>query len=80
MAAIRHCLILDATPPKSSGLRLEQVTWTVHHPCSFTSVLVSAAATSISARKERAGIKPGDLVMLEAMGGRLPWGASLIGL
>ncbi|MCR9181051.1 beta-ketoacyl-ACP synthase III [Erythrobacter sanguineus] len=68
--------ILDATA-KKLGIAPEKVIVTVH-----THANTSAASVPLAldvARKD-GRIKPGDLVMLEAMGGGFTWGASLIRL
>ena len=66
--------ILDATA-KKLGLEPEKVIVTVHTHANTSAASVPLALDT--ARKD-GRIKPGDLVMLEAMGGGFTWGASLI--
>ena len=66
--------ILDATA-KKLGLAPEKVIVTVHTHANTSAASVPLALDT--ARKD-GRIKPGDLVMLEAMGGGFTWGASLI--
>ncbi|MDL2352171.1 MAG: ketoacyl-ACP synthase III [Pseudomonadota bacterium] len=66
--------ILDATARKL-GLPAEKVVITVDRHAN-TSAASVPLALDVAVRDGR--IKPGDLVMLEAMGGGFTWGASLI--
>jgi len=66
--------ILDATA-KKLGLPAEKVVVTVDRHAN-TSAASVPLALDVARRDGR--IKPGDLVMLEAMGGGFTWGASLI--
>ena len=66
--------ILDATA-KKLGLPMEKVVKTVDRHAN-TSAASVPLALDIARRDGR--VKPGDLVMLEAMGGGFTWGASLI--
>jgi 3-oxoacyl-[acyl-carrier-protein] synthase-3 len=66
--------ILDATA-KKLGLPPEKVIVTVDRHANTSAASVPLALdTAISDGR----IKPGDLVMLEAMGGGFTWGASLV--
>jgi 3-oxoacyl-[acyl-carrier-protein] synthase-3 len=66
--------ILDATA-KKLGLPVEKVIKTVDQHAN-TSAASVPLAFDVAVRDGR--IKPGDLVMLEAMGGGFTWGASLV--
>jgi len=66
--------ILDATARKL-GIAAEKVIVTVQNHANTSAASVPLALDT--ARKD-GRIKPGDLVMLEAMGGGFTWGASLI--
>ena len=66
--------ILDATA-KKLGIPPEKVIVTVD-PHANTSAASVPLALDVARRDGR--IKPGDLVMLEAMGGGFTWGASLL--
>ncbi len=66
--------ILDATARKL-GLPAEKVVVTVDHHANTSAASVPLALDT-AVRDGR--IKPGDLVMLEAMGGGFTWGASLL--
>lgn len=66
--------ILDATARKL-GIAPEKVVVTVHEHANTSAASVPLALDT--ARRD-GRIKPGDLVMLEAMGGGFTWGASLI--
>lgn len=66
--------ILDATARKL-GLPIEKVVVTVDRHAN-TSAASVPLAFDVAAKDGR--IKPGDLVMLEAMGGGFTWGASLL--
>ena len=66
--------ILDATARKL-GIAPEKVVVTVHDHANTSAASVPLALDT--ARRD-GRIKPGDLVMLEAMGGGFTWGASLI--
>lgn len=66
--------ILDATARKL-GLPMEKVVVTVDRHAN-TSAASVPLALDVAVRDGR--IKPGDLVMLEAMGGGFTWGASLL--
>jgi 3-oxoacyl-[acyl-carrier-protein] synthase-3 len=66
--------ILDATA-KKLGIAPEKVVVTVHAHANTSAASVPLALDT--ARRD-GRIKPGDLVMLEAMGGGFTWGASLI--
>jgi 3-oxoacyl-[acyl-carrier-protein] synthase-3 len=66
--------ILDATA-KKLGISSEKVVVTVDRHAN-TSAASVPLALDVARRDGR--IKPGDLVMLEAMGGGFTWGASLI--
>ena len=66
--------ILDATA-KKLGLPAEKVVKTVEQHAN-TSAASVPLAFDVAVRDGR--IKPGDLVMLEAMGGGFTWGASLV--
>ena len=66
--------ILDATARKL-GLPAEKVVVTVNQHAN-TSAASVPLAFDVAVRDGR--IKPGDLVMLEAMGGGFTWGASLV--
>ncbi len=66
--------ILDATA-KKLGLPVEKVIKTVDRHAN-TSAASVPLAFDVAVRDGR--IKPGDLVMLEAMGGGFTWGASLV--
>lgn len=66
--------ILDATA-KKLGLPIEKVIKTVDRHAN-TSAASVPLAFDVAVRDGR--IKPGDLVMLEAMGGGFTWGASLV--
>jgi 3-oxoacyl-[acyl-carrier-protein] synthase-3 len=66
--------ILDATARKL-GIASEKVIVTVHAHANTSAASVPLALDT--ARKD-GRIQPGDLVMLEAMGGGFTWGASLI--
>ncbi|MFN3989061.1 MAG: beta-ketoacyl-ACP synthase III [Erythrobacter sp.] len=68
--------ILDATA-KKLGIAPEKVIVTVHEHANTSAASVPLALDT--ARRD-GRIKPGDLVMLEAMGGGFTWGASLIRL
>ena len=66
--------ILDATA-KKLGLPVEKIIKTVDQHAN-TSAASVPLAFDVAVRDGR--IKPGDLVMLEAMGGGFTWGASLV--
>lgn len=66
--------ILDATARKL-GLSMDQVVVTVDQHAN-TSAASVPLALDVARRDGR--IKPGDLIMLEAMGGGFTWGASLM--
>ena len=66
--------ILDATARKL-GLAPEKVIVTVHAHANTSAASVPLA---LDVARKDGRIKPGDLVMLEAMGGGFTWGASLI--
>ncbi|MBU1255085.1 MAG: 3-oxoacyl-ACP synthase, partial [Alphaproteobacteria bacterium] len=66
--------ILDATARKL-GLPAERVVVTVDRHAN-TSAASVPLALDVATRDGR--IKPGDLVMFEAMGGGFTWGASLV--
>ncbi|HTN40356.1 MAG TPA: 3-oxoacyl-[acyl-carrier-protein] synthase III C-terminal domain-containing protein, partial [Asticcacaulis sp.] len=66
--------ILDATARKL-GLAPEKVIVTVDHHANTSAASVPLALDT-AVRDGR--VKPGDLVMLEAMGGGFTWGASLL--
>lgn len=68
--------ILDATA-KKLGIAREKVIVTVHEHANTSAASVPLA---LDAARRDGRIKPGDLVMLEAMGGGFTWGASLIRL
>jgi 3-oxoacyl-[acyl-carrier-protein] synthase-3 len=68
--------ILDATA-KKLGIAPDKVIVTVDRHANTSAASVPLALDT--ARKD-GRIKPGDLVMLEAMGGGFTWGASLIRL
>lgn len=60
---------------KKLGIPLEKVVITVDHHANTSAASVPLALTEAV---EDGRIKPGDLVMLEAMGGGFTWGAALI--
>ena len=66
--------ILDATARKL-GLPPEKVVVTVDRHANTSAASVPLA---LDAAVRDGRIKPGDLVMLEAMGGGFTWGASLV--
>ena len=66
--------ILDATARKL-GLPPEKVVVTVDRHANTSAASVPLA---LDAAIKDGRIKPGDLVMLEAMGGGFTWGASLV--
>ena len=66
--------ILDATARKL-GIAPEKVVVTVHAHANTSAASVPLA---LDVARKDGRIKPGDLVMLEAMGGGFTWGASLI--
>lgn len=66
--------ILDATARKL-GLSMDQVVVTVDRHANTSAASVPLA---YDVAKKDGRIKPGDLVMLEAMGGGFTWGASLL--
>ncbi len=66
--------ILDATA-KKLGIAPEKVIVTVHAHANTSAASVPLA---LDVGRKDGRIKPGDLVMLEAMGGGFTWGASLI--
>ncbi|WAT19294.1 ketoacyl-ACP synthase III [Aurantiacibacter sp. MUD11] len=66
--------ILDATARKL-GLPMERVVVTVDQHANTSAASVPLA---FDVAKKDGRIKPGDLVMLEAMGGGFTWGASLL--
>lgn len=66
--------ILDATARKL-GLPIERVVVTVDHHANTSAASVPLA---FDAAKRDGRIQPGNLVMLEAMGGGFTWGASLL--
>ena len=66
--------ILDATARKL-GIAPEKVVVTVHAHANTSAASVPLA---LDVARKDGRIKPGDLVMLEAMGGGFAWGASLI--
>jgi 3-oxoacyl-[acyl-carrier-protein] synthase-3 len=66
--------ILDATARKL-GIAPEKVVVTVQDHANTSAASVPLA---LDAARKDGRIKPGDLVMLEAMGGGFTWGASLI--
>ena len=66
--------ILDATA-KKLGIAPEKVIVTVHAHANTSAASVPLA---LDVARKDGRIKPGDLVMLEAMGGGFTWGASLI--
>ncbi|MFL0671568.1 MAG: beta-ketoacyl-ACP synthase III [Erythrobacter sp.] len=66
--------ILDATA-KKLGIAPEKVVVTVHEHANTSAASVPLA---LDAARRDGRIRPGDLVMLEAMGGGFTWGASLI--
>ncbi|MFN4020042.1 MAG: beta-ketoacyl-ACP synthase III [Erythrobacter sp.] len=66
--------ILDATARKL-GIAPEKVIVTVHDHANTSAASVPLA---LDVARKDGRIKPGDLVMLEAMGGGFTWGASLI--
>jgi 3-oxoacyl-[acyl-carrier-protein] synthase-3 len=66
--------ILDATA-KKLGLPPEKVVVTVDRHANTSAASVPLA---LDAAVRDGRIKPGDLVMLEAMGGGFTWGASLV--
>ena len=66
--------ILDATARKL-GLPMERVVVTVDRHANTSAASVPLA---YDVAKKDGRIKPGDLVMLEAMGGGFTWGASLL--
>lgn len=66
--------ILDATARKL-GLPMEKVVVTVDRHANTSAASVPLA---YDVAKKDGRIKPGDLVMLEAMGGGFTWGASLL--
>lgn len=66
--------ILDATARKL-GLSMEKVVVTVDQHANTSAASVPLA---YDVAKKDGRIKPGDLVMLEAMGGGFTWGASLL--
>jgi 3-oxoacyl-[acyl-carrier-protein] synthase-3 len=68
--------ILDATA-KKLGLAPEKVVMTVDRHANTSAASVPLA---LDAAIRDGRIKPGDLIMLEAMGGGFTWGASLIRL
>lgn len=68
--------ILDATARKL-GIAPEKVIVTVHEHANTSAASVPLA---LDVARKDGRIKPGDLVMLEAMGGGFTWGASLIRL
>ena len=68
--------ILDATA-KKLGIPREKVIVTVHEHANTSAASVPLAFDT--ARRD-GRIKPGDLVMFEAMGGGFTWGASLVRL
>jgi 3-oxoacyl-[acyl-carrier-protein] synthase-3 len=66
--------ILDATA-KKLGIAPEKVVVTVDRHANTSAASVPLA---LDVARKDGRIKPGDLVMLEAMGGGFTWGASLI--
>jgi 3-oxoacyl-[acyl-carrier-protein] synthase-3 len=68
--------ILDATA-KKLGIAPEKVIVTVDRHANTSAASVPLA---LDVARKDGRIKPGDLVMLEAMGGGFTWGASLIRL
>jgi 3-oxoacyl-[acyl-carrier-protein] synthase-3 len=68
--------ILDATARKL-GISPDKVIVTVHEHANTSAASVPLA---LDVARKDGRIKPGDLVMLEAMGGGFTWGASLIRL
>jgi 3-oxoacyl-[acyl-carrier-protein] synthase-3 len=68
--------ILDATA-KKLGLPLSKIVITVDRHANTSAASVPLAFDE--ARRD-GRLKPGDLVMLEAMGGGFTWGASLVRL
>jgi 3-oxoacyl-[acyl-carrier-protein] synthase-3 len=68
--------ILDATA-KKLGLPLDKIVITVDRHANTSAASVPLAFDE--ARRD-GRLKPGDLVMLEAMGGGFTWGASLVRL
>jgi len=66
--------ILDATARKL-GIPHEKVVVTVDRHANTSAASVPLA---LDVARKDGRIKPGDLVMLEAMGGGFTWGASLI--
>jgi 3-oxoacyl-[acyl-carrier-protein] synthase-3 len=68
--------ILDATARKL-GISPDKVVVTVQNHANTSAASVPLA---LDVARKDGRIKPGDLVMLEAMGGGFTWGASLIRL
>ncbi len=68
--------ILDATA-KKLGISPDKVIVTVHEHANTSAASVPLA---LDVARKDGRIKPGDLIMLEAMGGGFTWGASLIRL
>ncbi len=66
--------ILDATARKL-GLSMDRVVVTVDRHANTSAASVPLA---LDVARKDGRIKPGDLIMLEAMGGGFTWGASLL--